>query len=68
MNCDLCMYHKGEGECSIHGQVTHEVELTGCGEYVEMPFIIGRTPGCCGLSGLPTGDFLDIDEAELTND
>lgn len=55
------MYYTEKGDCSLHGEITAEQKASGCKSFIERPFVIGRTPGCCGLSGLPTTDSCDVD-------
>ena len=59
MYCELCMYYTEAGDCSLHGRLDPETKRRGCESYVEMPMRLGRSAGCCGLSGLPTSEPAD---------
>ena len=59
--CELCMYYTDKGVCSLSKTVPSDVGASGCESFIERPMVIGRTPGCCGLSGLPTNDTSDDD-------
>jgi hypothetical protein len=61
MYCELCMYFTEHGQCSLHIELTPQQRSGGCKSFVERPFTIGRTAGCCGLSGLPTTDSWEED-------
>jgi hypothetical protein len=64
MYCDLCMYFNVPDECSLHGRLTAEKKVQGCESFIERPFRICGSPGCCGLSGLPTADPPEEVEAD----
>ena len=59
--CELCMYYTEKGVCSLRKTLPPDVGASGCESFIERPMVIGRTPGCCGLSGLPTTDTFDED-------
>ena len=63
MYCELCMYYSDKGHCSICGDITNGDKSAGCASFVERPFVIGRTAGCCGLSGLPNTDSCERDRS-----
>lgn len=64
MYCELCLYFNVPDECSLHGRLTPEKKLHGCESFIDRPMRICGSPGCCGLSGLPTADPLEEIEVD----
>lgn len=53
MRCAFCMYEQDEKVCALKGPISDEVHAKGCDSFVDKPWCVSASGGCCGMNGLP---------------
>jgi hypothetical protein len=63
------MYEKDEKECALKGTIGPGLRARGCELFVDKPWTINTSGGCCGMAGLPFADSEKLyDEVKETSE